>query len=115
MSENEKHDDLDGLERRLKEASARRAEAADSRAKERGAGLGFAFRIGTELVAGIAVGVAIGWLLDRWLDTRPWLMILFFVLGSAAGMMNVFRSVSGQGHAVGFRRKRTHDDDTDDA
>ena len=62
-----------------------------------------ALRIGTELVAGLAVGVVIGWLLDRWLGTKPLFLILFFILGSAAGIMNVFRTVSGMGHAVGYK------------
>jgi ATP synthase protein I len=54
--------------------------------------LGYAFRIGTELVAGVAVGGLIGWGLDYWLGTSPGFLILFFVLGTAAGFWNVFRS-----------------------
>jgi ATP synthase protein I len=48
--------------------------------------------VGTDLVAGIAVGVVIGWVLDRWLGTTPWLLLVFFVLGSAAGITNVMRT-----------------------
>ena len=40
------------------------------------------------------VAVAIGWFLDGWLGTRPWLLMLFFVLGGAAGVANVWRLVS---------------------
>lgn len=54
-------------------------------------GFGLAMRIGTELVAAIAVGVGVGYVLDMWLGTKPWLMVLFFFLGSAAGMLNVYR------------------------
>ena len=50
------------------------------------------------------MGVGIGWALDRWLGTKPWLMIAFFVLGAAAGMMNVYRSVAGLGGQVGYKR-----------
>ena len=53
---------------------------------------GFAFRIGVELVAGLLVGAGIGWLLDRWLGTSPFLLLLFFFLGAAAGILNVFRA-----------------------
>jgi ATP synthase protein I len=104
MTDKEKPSDIARLEARLKEAESRRP-PADTRT-ERGKGLSFAFRIGTELVAGIAVGVAIGWALDRWLGTKPWLMIAFFVLGAAAGMMNVYRAVAGLGSQVGYKPAR---------
>jgi ATP synthase protein I len=54
--------------------------------------VGWVFRLSIELAAGLLVGGVIGWLLDRWLGTRPWLMILFFLLGAAAGMVNVIRA-----------------------
>lgn len=54
--------------------------------------LGLAFRLATELVVAVAVGFALGWLLDRWLGTTPWLMLVFFALGSAAGFVNVVRT-----------------------
>ncbi len=54
--------------------------------------MGAAARIGVDLVAGLVVGTGIGWGLDRWLGTQPWLMIVFFVLGAAAGFRNVYRS-----------------------
>lgn len=53
---------------------------------------GVAFRLVAELVSGLVVGGGIGWLLDRWLGTSPWLLVVFFVLGAAAGIMNVFRA-----------------------
>jgi ATP synthase protein I len=52
---------------------------------------GVALRAGVELVAGLVVGGGIGWLLDRWFGTGPFLLVLFFFLGSGAGMLNVFR------------------------
>lgn len=67
-------------------------------------GLGMAFRVGTELVAGVAVGAAIGYGLDQWLGTTPWLLILFFFLGAGGGMMNVFRAATGQGMQVGYQK-----------
>jgi ATP synthase protein I len=50
------------------------------------------FRLSTELVAGVLVGAAIGWLLDRWLGISPWGMIVFLLLGFAAGVLNVMRA-----------------------
>ncbi len=52
----------------------------------------------------MTIGVAIGLGLDYWLDTQPWFMIVFFFLGAAAGMLNVYRTVTGIGHAVGYEK-----------
>jgi ATP synthase protein I len=50
------------------------------------------FRLSTELVAGVLVGAAIGWLLDWWLGISPWGLIVFLLLGFAAGVLNVMRA-----------------------
>lgn len=50
------------------------------------------FRMSTELVAGVLVGAIIGWLLDRWLGISPWGLIVFLLLGFAAGVLNVMRA-----------------------
>ena len=55
------------------------------------ASMGSAFKLSTDLVAHVAVGTIIGFILDSWFDTKPWLIILFFFLGSAAGILNVIK------------------------
>ena len=50
-----------------------------------------ACKLGTELVAAVVVGTIIGFILDSWFDTKPWLIILFFFLGSVAGILNVIK------------------------
>ena len=65
-------------------------------------GMALAGRVTTELVAGVVVGTFIGWAFDNWLGTTPTLMVVFFFLGSAAGMMNVWRALTGRGMAAGF-------------
>jgi len=56
------------------------------------ASFGKALKISTELIASVVVGTTIGFLLDSWFDTKPLLTICFFLMGVAAGMLNVFRS-----------------------
>ena len=59
-------------------------------------------RVATELLAGLLIGGCIGWTLDSWLDTKPWFLILFFLLGGAAGILNLWRFVSGKGLKIGY-------------
>ena len=53
--------------------------------------MGSAFRLGTELVAAAVVGTIIGFILDNWFDTKPWFIIIFFLIGVIAGILNVIR------------------------
>ena len=62
--------------------------------EKRGSFLGSAFKLGTELVAAVAVGTIIGFILDSWFDTKPWLIIIFFFLGAVAGILNVIRTAN---------------------
>lgn len=72
--------------RRTPENDAGPRQATDTSAIARG------FRLSTELVAGVLVGAAIGWLLDKWLGISPWGLIVFLLLGFAAGVLNVMRA-----------------------
>ena len=54
--------------------------------------IGLAFRLSTDLVAGLIVGGVMGWSIDRWLGTAPWFLIVFFILGIAAGIFNVLKT-----------------------
>ena len=60
--------------------------------EKKGSFMGEAFKLGTELVAAVVVGTIIGFILDTWFGTKPWLIIIFFFIGSAAGMLNVIRT-----------------------
>lgn len=109
MPEEKPSPSLEDLDARLRQARERRPDGStkEDQGPNRsaiGPGLGFALRIGVELVAALAVGVGIGLLLDRWLGTGPWMLVVFFFLGSAAGFLNVYRIVSGYGYAAGYRR-----------
>ena len=108
MAEREPPLSLGDLDSRLKRARAVESEGdrAASEARERGKGLSQALKIGVELVAALAVGVGVGLLLDRWLGTTPWLLIMFFVLGAAAGMLNVYRVMTNMSQGVGYAAER---------
>ncbi len=86
--------DQDGsFERRLQEARGKRGMDTPPPATGTGTSgpMGIGVRVGVELVSALAVAVLIGWGLDRWLGTRPWLLGLFVLLGGAAGVANVWR------------------------
>ena len=56
------------------------------------ASLGKALKISTELVAAVVVGTTLGFIFDNWFDTKPWLTVSFFIMGVAAGILNVIKS-----------------------
>src|SRR5262245_16033075 len=89
-------DDREAFKKRASELGSRldkvQAKRAPQEVQPRGAAYGQAFKIAAELVAGLLVGGFIGWFLDRQLGTKPWLLILFIILGFAAGMLNVIRT-----------------------
>ncbi|HEY3222750.1 MAG TPA: AtpZ/AtpI family protein [Pseudolabrys sp.] len=96
---NEPPDDEAALSARLQRLGRRLAKA--NRPSENGSSprqtadpsaIARGFRLSTELVAGVLVGAAIGWLLDRWLGISPWGLIVFLLLGFAAGVLNVMRA-----------------------
>jgi ATP synthase protein I len=72
--------------RRGDESGSAPRSAADMSAFARG------MRLSAELVGGVVIGFILGWLLDRWLGTSPWGLIVFVLLGFAAGVLNVMRS-----------------------
>jgi ATP synthase protein I len=94
---------------RLKRARAERGQEhepkAEQAAEDRGGAMSVGMRIGVDMIASILVSVAIGYFLDRWLGTKPWLMIVFLFLGAMAGGFGVYRAMNGLGDAVGIGRK----------
>ena len=82
---------FDDFKTRLKIANSNLKNIDDDSSKE-ASFLGNAIKLGTELVAAVAVGTIIGFILDSWLGTTPWLIVIFFFVGAAAGMLNVIRT-----------------------
>jgi ATP synthase protein I len=106
-------EDLDARLRAVQERVESRTGGDKSGDGQPMSGVGLAFRVGIELVSALAVGVGIGWLLDVWLGTKPWLMVVFFFLGAAAGVLNVWRAMSGIDPGPGYRPVEEKDEETD--
>jgi ATP synthase protein I len=89
---------LGSLDHRLSEIRGNRKTRTDQPRSESGDGTARAsamargFRLSSELIAGVVVGAVIGWGFDRLLSTSPFGLIVFFLLGFAAGVINVMRS-----------------------
>ena len=79
---------------RLKIAKSKIKKQILSDSEMRGSSMVVAFKLGTDLVAAVGVGTIIGFILDSWFGTKPWLIIIFFFLGAAAGMLNVIRTAN---------------------
>ena len=96
------------LSKRITEFESRQREERRHRKARLPTGvIGLAARVTTELVAGVVVGTFIGWAFDNWLGTTPTLMVVFFFIGSAAGIMNVWRALTGRGMAAGFFNEKS--------
>jgi ATP synthase protein I len=82
---------LDKLGHELDEAE-KKHQPPDYDTGARTGALGYAFRLGAEMVVAIVVSGVIGWTLDSWLETSPAFLILFLVLGTGAGILGAVRS-----------------------
>jgi len=85
---------IDELQAKVDALNARRGKAERSSAGRAGretGQMGLGFRISVEMLATLAVGTGMGFVLDRWLGTSPWLTLVFLVLGAAAGMRNAIK------------------------
>ena len=60
-------------------------------------------RVGTELVGTILVSGAIGYGLDRWLGTSPWILVVMLVLGMIAAFYSIYKTTQNQDSSVGFK------------
>ena len=89
--------DRDKLDPSMEKLNSRISEARKARDNVQGSslspvGLASAWRLTTEMFAAILVGGGLGWLIDRWLGTQPWLMLVFLGIGLSAGTLNAFRA-----------------------
>ena len=82
----------DNLKTRLEIAKNKFSKKHKSPKNPQNSSFGAAFKLSTELVAAVAVGTIIGFILDSWFGTKPWLILIFFFIGVIAGILNVIKS-----------------------
>jgi len=90
------------LEARIARAQSERRvaeQAAQAPAKDM-SGWNRGMRLGSEFIAAILVGAGMGYLLDLWLHTSPWLLLVMLMVGFAAGVLNVIRAASEMNKAA---------------
>jgi ATP synthase protein I len=94
---------LQRLGERLGKGPMRRQAGSGSDQTADTSGFARGFRLSSELVGAVIFGTALGWLLDRWLGISPWGLIVFLLLGFAAGVLNVVRAagISSRGGSPG--------------
>ena len=107
-------DDLERRRRNLEASLATRQPDRQERKEGAGGATGYgqAMKLSSEFIAGIAVGAGLGWMIDRLAGSSPWGLVVFLLLGFAAGVLNVLRSVGkvaefgqGQNRGPDVRRK----------
>ena len=90
-------DDIKRLEERINKIKQQEKEARKDKPESDFAyAAKTGFRVGTELVSGVVVGTAVGYVLYRIFDSRPLLLIIFLFLGGVAGFLNVYRFVKNE-------------------
>lgn len=97
MTDPDQTPELPELKRRLGKVRDRRAgeiRKASSRSNGGASDIGVGVKVAVDLVAGVGFGGGIGWSLDWWLGTKPWLLVVFLMLGFAAGLLNVVRTAN---------------------
>ena len=83
---------FEALSTRLKIAKKKANKNSFTNDKKNTSSLGTALKLSSEMIAAVLVGSIIGFILDNWFDSKPWLTVIFFFAGAAAGILNVIRS-----------------------
>lgn len=93
----------DELDQKIRELRAKEQKSAETQNGDQTPPAGQqAATAGIEFISAVAVGGFLGYLIDQWLGTKPWGMVIMFILGSAAGFVNIYRAATGQDYRIGI-------------
>jgi ATP synthase protein I len=95
---------LSDLQAQIDAMKAKTNPEPDKKAEANAEAMSLGMRAGTELVGTIGGSALIGYGLDRWLETKPWLLIVMLVLGTGAAFFNIYKTTQNGGSAVGFKK-----------
>lgn len=109
MTEDQRPPSIKDLESRIRKA--RNAQMAADFEHPQPSPVGQALRLGVEMASSLFVGAAIGWLFDRWLDTKPWFLLVFLLLGCAGGLLNLYRTGKRLSVPAGKNERNEGDND----
>lgn len=100
-----KESDNESFDERLKAALKENRMVQDTSTDDDNVAMGYGrvMQLGIELFSAVAVGTGIGYFLDKWLETAPMFLIVFFFLGVAAGFINLYRFVKNLGYDIGYK------------
>ena len=80
---------IENIKNRIKNLEESQSSNKDKQSSK--SGISFGFRIGVEIVAAIIVGTSIGIIVDKYMNTKPFGLIIFFIFGALAGFLNIYR------------------------
>ena len=88
MKNNNFNNKLQNIKNKINNLEQEKQNASENK---KSSGASFGFKISTEIVAALIVGVGIGLIVDNYFGTKPFGLIIFFILGAFAGFLNVYR------------------------
>ena len=88
-----KSDDIKALDKKIKNFKKQeKIEQQEAQNETEYSSAAAGFQISTELLAGVIIGLAIGYVLDNVFNTTPWLLAIFTIFGGIAGVLNIYKT-----------------------